>query len=437
MSRTTLTKSADSSLGTAAPFRRWLIVTQYYPPEPGAPQIRLSALANELVQHGCEVEVLTAVPNYPLGRIAPDYRGRLTMRERYEGIPVERLWLYPATGRKPISRLLCYVTFTLGAMSKILFYHPDVVFIEAQPITLALAGLLMKALRGVPFIYNTPDLQIEIADDKRWIGLKNLIRAAAKLESFLMQKALCVSTVTDAFIDHFATNRNVPMSRITFLPNGADTEKLRPLEPDFEYAHSLQIPNKKIFTYAGTHAPYHGLEIMLDAADLLRDRSDIALLMVGQGPIRPELERRAAERGLSNLIFRDSPFSEMSKLMSITQAAIATISDMQAAAKMRLSKVVPPLACGRPVIYVGSGESGRILREHNCGVVVESRRADEFAAAIRSLADAPAVCKQMGLNGRKLVETEFAWSFIVTRWLRQLKLVTSGVNPWASTGQSM
>src|SRR5579875_217234 len=113
------------------PFQRWLILTQYYPPEPGAPQVRLAALARELTRHGCSVEVLTALPNYPHGRIAQGYRGRALVREVREAIPIERLWLYPAAGRKPLSRLLCYSSFTLTAMARILAYRPDVIFVEA------------------------------------------------------------------------------------------------------------------------------------------------------------------------------------------------------------------------------------------------------------------------------------------------------------------
>src|SRR5262245_45126394 len=130
MSTTVLAEASTPAPGISAPFRRWLILTQYYPPEPGAPQIRLSALVKELRRYGCTVEVLTAMPNYPAGEIAREYRGRLAVREIWDGTPVERLWLYAATGRKPISRLLCYLTFTLGAMARIPAYRPDVVFVE-------------------------------------------------------------------------------------------------------------------------------------------------------------------------------------------------------------------------------------------------------------------------------------------------------------------
>ena len=81
------------------PISRWLILTQYYPPEIGAPQIRLRAVAHMLRQHGIAVEVLTAMPNYPAGKIFPGYAGRWHMREEIDGIAVRRTWVYAGTGK--------------------------------------------------------------------------------------------------------------------------------------------------------------------------------------------------------------------------------------------------------------------------------------------------------------------------------------------------
>ena len=86
-------------------FRDWLLVTQYYPPEPGAPQIRLRALAKELTRLGRRVTVLTGMPNYPDGVIQEKYRGKISMTDEVDGIQVRRIWLYPAGGKNPFKRL--------------------------------------------------------------------------------------------------------------------------------------------------------------------------------------------------------------------------------------------------------------------------------------------------------------------------------------------
>lgn len=413
------------------PFRRWLIITQYYEPEMGAPQVRLRAFVRELLRRGCEVEVLTAMPNYPSGRIFADYRGKLSCQEMREGCLVRRLWLYAGAGRSSVARLLCYLSFSFAAMIRAPFIQrPDIVFVEAQPITLAFAGLACKLLRSVPFIYNTPDLQAEIAGDERWVSSGLLIRAAKAMENFLMRQSFCVSTVTHAFVQHFVEERGIPRSHISFFPNGADTDELRPQERDEAYARQMGVEGKRIFAYCGTQAHYHGLEVVIDAAARLRDRNDIAIVMAGKGPIRAELQERALSLGLTNVHFVDSPFHEMRKLMSITTASIATVASMKAASKMRLSKVVPPLACGVPVIYAGEGEFTGILTHHRCGLVALPASADKLAAAILELANQPEVAAEMGRRGRRYVEENLSWSRIVEQWLDDLRCVQAGKDLW-------
>ena len=97
--------------------KRWLILTQYYAPELGAPQIRLRCLARELREHGVKVEVLTAMPNYPKGEVFPGYpTTQFSMYEEIDDVPVRRVWIYPGSGKSPFIRLLNYFSFTFTAL---------------------------------------------------------------------------------------------------------------------------------------------------------------------------------------------------------------------------------------------------------------------------------------------------------------------------------
>ena len=156
---------------------RWLVVSQYYPPEIGAPQIRLRAMVKELRKHGIEVQVLTALPNYPAGKIFPEYKGKRRVREEIDGIPVTRTWVYPGTGKSAFVRLSNYLSFTMTALWAVLWgSRPDVLFVEAQPMSLGVVALLMKRLRGVPYVYNVPDLQIDGARQLGFMQNKGLLR---------------------------------------------------------------------------------------------------------------------------------------------------------------------------------------------------------------------------------------------------------------------
>src|SRR5437868_5031039 len=152
-------KFANSTSEHARIPERWLVLTQYYPPEIGAPQIRLRCFVRELRRHGKNVSVVTAMPNYPAGRIFEGYRGRFSCHEKVDGVDVRRTWVYAATGKQTFARLLNYCSFTVTALMLVLLgRRPDVIFLEAQPLPLGLVPLLMKDLRGGPYIYNVPDL---------------------------------------------------------------------------------------------------------------------------------------------------------------------------------------------------------------------------------------------------------------------------------------
>lgn len=403
------------------PISRWLILTQYYPPEIGAPQIRLRSVAHMLRRHGIAVEVLTAMPNYPAGKIFPGYAGRWHMREEIDGVSVRRTWVYAGTGKSASIRLANYLSFTCTALLATLTGpRPDVMLVESQPLSLGLVAILMKWLRGVPYIYNVPDLQIDVAQQLGFIQNRSFLRFAAALENFFLHQSWKISTVTHRFMEHFQS-RGLPRTQITFLPNGADTEFLKPQSPSRAFLDRWKLHGKKVFLYVGTHAYYHGLDTLIEAADLLRGRSDIVFLMIGSGPERARLKQLSADRGLTNVIFGQSPYEEMDQLYSIAYASVATLRKIEVAKSMRLSKVFPSLSCAVPVIYAGVGEAAELLEANKCGVVVEPEEPTLLAQAIARLASDPTIRHEMGYAGRALVEREYSWSIIVGRWLAELE----------------
>lgn len=406
----------------AKPQNRWLILTQYFPPEIGAPQIRLRALSRELQRRGIEVEVLTAMPNYPAGKIFPDYAGKWRLTESFEGMKVRRTWVYAAAGKFAFRRLANYFSFTATAMVAALTGpRPEVLFLESQPLSLGIIGILMRRFRGVPYIYNVPDLQVDVARQLGFMRNSLFLRVAFAAENLFLKKSWKVSTVTHRFIDHFES-RGLPRSQITFLPNGADTDFLKPSPPNATLLDRWSLHGKKVFLYVGTHAFYHGLDVLIDAAALLRDRQDIAFLMVGDGPERIRIKQKAADLKLSNIAFGDSPYEEMDQLYSIGCASIATLRKIDVAKAMRLSKIFPSLSCEVPVIYAGTGEAADLLQVNKCGLVTEPEDVAQLAEAISNLAADPDLRQRMGRAGRTLVEREYSWSVIVDRWLGELGL---------------
>jgi len=411
---------------------RWLILSQYFAPELGAPQLRLRALARELRRHGIEIEVLTGLPNYPTGTTFPGYRGRWRMRETIDGIPIRRTWLYGATGRSARVRLANYFSFTATALvAALLGRKPNRMFVESQPLSLGFVAVAMKWLRGVPYVYNVPDLQVDVARELGFLESGAALSMMTKLENLFLRQAWNVATVTDRFIEHFES-RSVPRSKISVLPNGTDPEVLQPLPPDNELLDRWSLHGKKTFVYIGTHAYYHGLSTLIDAAALLRHREDIAFLLIGDGPEREPVRALARNLKLNNVVFGSSPYEEMARCYSIAYASLAVLKDLDVARKMRLAKVFPALSCGVPVIFSGAGETPELLEQYEAGVSVPAEDSAALARAIESLADDPDRRAAMGRAGRRLAENQFSWPVIVERWLNEIGYDTTRNTPVAN-----
>ena len=87
---------------------RILHLTQYFPPEPGAVQVRAHAMASNLVKRGHEVTVLTEMPNHPTGIVHPAYRGKLLVREELDGVDVVRVWVQTSPHKTFGTRMAFY-----------------------------------------------------------------------------------------------------------------------------------------------------------------------------------------------------------------------------------------------------------------------------------------------------------------------------------------
>jgi hypothetical protein len=119
-----------------------LLLTQYYLPETGAPQNRLSALAHFLNQNNFDVEILTALPNYPIGRIYDNYENRFYSKEQIENILIHRAWIYTTAQKGIVKRLFNYFSFVFTSAWIALFKLKqfDYVFCESPPLFLGLTA---------------------------------------------------------------------------------------------------------------------------------------------------------------------------------------------------------------------------------------------------------------------------------------------------------
>lgn len=398
---------------------RFLILSQYYPPEIGAPQVRLPALARELVRLGHTVEVVTALPNHPTGRVFEPYRGRFYAYEEIDGIPVHRLWLYAATGAG-LKRMASYASFCLTSLVGLLkARRPDYVFVESPPLFLSVPGLLAARFWGAKAIFNVADLW---PDSVRALGLLSegfTLRTAEALEAWTYRQYDYVTAVTDGIRDDLITRHHVPAEKVLFLPNGVDTALFRSDRPEAaDVAAQYGFAGKKVFLYAGTVGYAQGLDTVLSAAALLSGRDDVLFLIVGDGPEKPALAARAAREGLTSVRFLDPvPLHTVASLFAASYAGLVVLRDVPLFEGARPSKLLPTMASGLPVVYSGAGEGARLVTEGGVGRAAPPEDPQALARIVAELLDDPDAARGLGAQGRAFVEQRFSWKTLVRDWM--------------------
>lgn len=402
---------------------KFAILTQCYPPEVGGAQVFASSLVNELTKLGHDVRVITAMPSRPYGRIYPGYRGHLFMKEDFEGTLVFRVWAFPSLSASMIPRLTSYFTFCFNALFAARWMgKPDLLFVDSPPLFDGLTARALSAMRGVPYLFCVSDLWPDVAIDAGIVKAPGLVRALHGLESYIYRHASIVSTVTRAIQKTLVTEKNLSENKVIFLPIGVDVKLFQPRTPDPALLAQYNLTGKKVFICAGTIGHFQGVEVLLHAATLLKNRTDISIAIIGEGPRLAFLKSLAAEKSISNVTFIDpQPLKKMPEWWAVAYGALATLSDHKINETARPTRTFPPMACGKPVIFSGSGEMAGLIQEAKAGLAVPPADPQAVANAILKLADDPEYARTCGENGMIYARNHLSWPSIVKKWLEELQ----------------
>jgi glycosyltransferase involved in cell wall biosynthesis len=379
-------------------------------------------MCKELVRAGHCVEVVTAMPHHPAGTISPEYRGRFYSWEFQRAVKVHRVWLYAVRG-SGMARIAGYLSFMLTSLFGLFkAARPDFVFVDSPPLFLGVTGWIASALWDCPLIFNVADLWPDSARDLGVIKSGLLLRAAYSLERWIYRRADYLTAVTDGVRDVLLNKKDVPKTKVLFLPNGVDTELIQPGDGDEQLRSKLCLSGKRVVIYAGNHGYAAAADQILDAAALLTQQRDLHFVFVGDGPEKARLRVLAQDLRLSNVSFLDSvPLAGLPSLLALADIAVITLRRAGVTSGARPAKAFVMMAAGKPIVLAATGEAERLIRAAESGMVVPPHEPRKLAAAIlRMLAD-PQSARRMGDRGRQFVIDNFEWSVLVRSWLKQLQ----------------
>ena len=403
---------------------RILFLSHYFPPEGNAPASRVHQLCRRWVADGHQVTVLTCAPNHPTGKVYPGYRNRVRQHESIDGIEVIRVWTFLAANQGTLRRSLNYASFLFSAVVVGLFVRrPDVLVATSPQFFCGVAGMVLRWLRRVPFSLEIRDIWPESIATVGAVRTNSLIRPLEWLERAMYRSAHRIVTVGEGYKEQLI-DRGVWPGKIDVVPNGVDVESLAPAEPAEVVRQRHGLDGQFVCAYVGTICMASGLDVVLDAAAMLkkRGRDDIAFLLVGDGAVREQLQSKAKSRGLANVVFTGQRGKqEVPSYLAAVDACLVHLKRKDLFRYVLPSKIFEAAGMRKPIILGVEGHAARLIEQARAGIVIEPEDATDLGESVMRLADDAALCKSFGDAGHDHVIRHFNRHHLAESYLNILQ----------------
>ncbi|MGB3859600.1 MAG: glycosyltransferase family 4 protein, partial [Ornithinimicrobium sp.] len=280
-----------------------------------------------------------------------------------------------------------------------------------------LAGLAAARRLGVPFIYEMRGLEdlMKCARNPRFAETASYDYMTS-LENHIVAQADLTFVITHALREEMI-RRGGPADRIEVLPNGVHTSDFEPRERDASLLAELNLTGRKIIGYAGGLVDYEGLDLLVEAADILsQQRSDFAVVVVGDGHMEGRLRRMVQERGLGDLVLFTGrvPHAEIPRYLSIFDVTPFPRLPLEVCELISPIKPFEAMAMGKAVIASSVAALTEIVEPDVRGLIFEKGNSADLAQQLTRYLDSPELQRTMGEAAREWVLAEQDWSDVVT-----------------------
>lgn len=379
-----------------------LFFSHYYSPEGNAPATRVSALCERWAKAGHDVTVVTCAPNVPSGVVYDGYRN-VRMDETINGVKVVRVKTYIAANKGAFRRMLNFVSYFMSALwTAFGLPRPDVVIATSPQIFCGYAGVWYARLKRVPLVVEIRDIWPEsmgavgahIPGPAYW--------ALERVEKAMYRRCAKLVTVGDGYRERLI-EKGVPAEKIAIVMNGTDLAVYGPREKDTELLRRHGLDGKFVVSYIGTVGMACGLEVVLDAAEILDHKEhmekEVVFVIVGDGAHREQLEAEAKKRGLSNVVFTGrQPKDTMPAWVASSDANLVHLRKTDLFTTVMPSKIFESAGCRRPIIMGVDGFAKKLVMDAGAGLDMKPESAQSLAECVERLVADPALSVRLGEN---------------------------------------
>jgi glycosyltransferase involved in cell wall biosynthesis len=389
---------------------RICFLTHYFPPERGAPQTRIHALAARLSAAGHAPVVHTGFPNYPSGRVLAPYRNRrVAVEEDPAGFRVVRSLVYPTPNAGFVRRVAGHAAFAASSLATSRRAGPvDVVVAETPPLFTAAAAVLYARAKRAPLVLNVADRWPASAVALGALRDRRAIWAAERLEAWCYRHADAVVAPTARLAQ--ALREHPDVHRTVHVPPAVDLER---------FAAPVARPagdGPLHVVYAGTVGLAQSVDTLVEAA-VLAGPEVVRVTIAGDGAEAAAVAALIEARGARHVTMLGvRPAEEVAALYAGADAGAVLLQGAALLEEALPTKLMEVMAAGRPVLLAARGEAVDVVGGAGCGLAVEPHDAAGLAEAMRRLAGDAELRARLGAAGRAAAERSYSRDRAVSAW---------------------
>lgn len=388
---------------------RLVVLCPHFAPDLAPTGVVMTRIVHELAARGHRIHVVTSLPWYRNHSIESGWGGRLWRTEKTEWGSIIRVHPFPGKSKSNLlRRAIGFLAFSYAVGIRSVHadglpFKVDGVLAMSPPLTLGLTGWATKIFRRAPLVFNIQDVFPDAAIQTGAITNKRIISVAHWLERVSYQCSDAVVLLSQDLRANIAGKLDQKYhERLHVIPNFVDTAAIKPQNRMTAYRKELGIGEQLVVMYAGNVGFSQSLHVMIDAA---RKFPEIAFLINGDGAARKKLVEDAAN--LPNMYFGEyQPIERLSEVLATGDIHVVPLRAGLASVSVP-SKSYSIFAAGRPMLAAidANTEIPQILQQTQSGVAVPPDNVDAFIDALGGMISSPQLLQEMGVNGRKWVET--------------------------------
>lgn len=389
-------------------------LTEYFHPEEASTAQLMTELTTALSDR-FDVSVITGRPNYH----ADDRQQTVARRETHDGVQITRVHTTRFDKDVLPLRIINWITFTLLTTFHLLVNHrhDDALLTLSNPPILPFVAWIHKRVTGAQYVYLIYDMYPDIAVQLGHLSTQNPItrlwdRAIQSVYRDADRIVVLGDPMRRRLEQKMADDPAFEPGKIEIIPNWEDDQFIQPAEKtNNDFAQKHGTTGKFTVLYSGNIGRFHELETTIDAIKRLeeRGRTDIQLLIIGEGARKEDFVERVERRGIENVQFLPfQPLERLPETLTCGDASLVGIKSSMVGMCVS-SKLYSSLAAGMPVLaVVGEGdEVARVVKDCECGEHVKPGNVERAAEIITQWADNPEQTVQLGKNARDCFEARY------------------------------